>query len=201
MGGTRRARMRKKKKLPEGHLEDLFARQIADEGIITPHRRFKFHNGRRWEFDFAWPGVLGGSFFHSLAFEVEGGSWIRGRHTTGVGFEKDCRKYAAANEHGWMVLRATSGMVNDGTAIRLLKRVILRPDHLPVDSAGLCHPLSEDSTGSVTTAASTSTRRNRGSGITRCAGKGNSRASRRPTRRPPRRRRGPNRARGSLAGV
>ena len=193
--------MRKKKKLPEGHLEDLFARQIADEGIITPHRRFKFHNGRRWEFDFAWPGVLGGPFFHSLAFEVEGGSWIRGRHTTGVGFEKDCRKYGAANEHGWMVLRATSGMVNDGSAIRLLRRVILRPDYLPVDSAGLCHPLLEGSTGPVSIASKTSIRPRLGRGTTKCVGKEKGQERRRPTRPRPRRHRGPNRDRGSRVGI
>lgn len=175
-------------KLPGDHLEVLLARQIADEGIISPHRNHKFHNGRRWEFDFAWPGVIGGAFFHSLALEVEGGSWIRGRHTTGKGFENDCRKYAAANEHGWVVLRVTSSMVKSGEALDLLKRVILRADHLPVDATGLCHPLRADSTVAAPIVRSTSRRSKAAKGSTRSVERGKEAGSRRPTRRQKRRR-------------
>jgi len=58
-----------------------------------------------------------------IAVEVEGGTFIAGRHSRGKGYEKDCEKYAEALIAGWRVLRVTSGMVEDGRAIDLLKRL------------------------------------------------------------------------------
>ncbi len=60
----------------------------------VPEREYKFHDTRRWRFDFAWPEI-------KLAVEVEG----QGRHQTFVGFRRDCDKYNAALALGWRVLR------------------------------------------------------------------------------------------------
>lgn len=170
-------------------------RQIVDAGIINPHRQYKFHNGRKWLFDFAWPGILGGSFFHSLALEVEGGTWLKkGGHTSGVGFEKDAEKYLAANTHGWLVLRVTRKMVLSGTAIKSLKQVILRQQHVDVDSEGQCHTIQSPS-GRASTAASTWTKRQARKSTTKSVGKGKLKGSRRPTRPHRRRHRGPSRVR------
>lgn len=64
---------------------------------------------RRWRFDIAFPAEM-------LAVEVEGGTWTRGRHTRGSGYEKDCEKYNTAVLLGWRVLRFTSGQVWSGYA-------------------------------------------------------------------------------------
>jgi hypothetical protein len=57
-----------------------------------------------------------------LAAEVEGGVYSKkGRHTTGVGFTKDCDKYNMATLMGWRVLRFTGEMVSDGTAIQMIE--------------------------------------------------------------------------------
>lgn len=72
-----------------------------------------------WRFDFAWPDLL-------LAAEVEGGVWTQGRHTRGGGYEGDCEKYNSAQERGWTVLRFTTGMVADGRALEMLKRILGR---------------------------------------------------------------------------
>jgi very-short-patch-repair endonuclease len=82
--------------------------------LPRPEREYKFHHSRRWRFDFAWPGLR-------LVVEVEGGTWARGRHTRGAGFERDCEKYNAAALLGWRVLRFTTTMVEDGRAIETLK--------------------------------------------------------------------------------
>ena len=79
-----------------------------DAGMVREHR---FDAVRGWRFDFAFPAT-------KWALEVEGGTWSGGRHTRGKGYEEDCSKYAAATLAGWRVLRATSGQVKDGTALR-----------------------------------------------------------------------------------
>lgn len=82
-------------------------------GWVTEH---KFHNKRRWRFDFAHP-------IHMIAVEIEGGVWIKGRHTRGSGFVKDMEKYNSAEVSGWTVLRftpdQTSEMVDTVTALLL----------------------------------------------------------------------------------
>jgi hypothetical protein len=64
---------------------------------------------RRWRFDFAWPD-------YKLAVEVEGGSWIGGRHSRGAGFQSDIEKYNSAARLGWTVLRYTGRMIEQGPA-------------------------------------------------------------------------------------
>lgn len=43
-------------------------------GLSAPEPEHRFHESRRWRFDYAWPE-------HRVALEVEGGVWTRGRHT------------------------------------------------------------------------------------------------------------------------
>ncbi len=167
-------------------LEVLFNRHIQDEGLISPHRQYKFHNGRRCKFDFSWPGILSGQF-HSLAVEIDGGTWLaKSGHTTGAGFEKDREKDSAAISHGWVVLRLTSKMVKNGQAIRHLKYVLLRQEPLQVVKGGECHPLPERTEGAATVSKNSTTGGAKRSS-TRSARKGVGKASRPPTRRPRRR--------------
>ena len=100
--------------MPESRLELLLAAQIEAAGLPTPEREYKFHGTRRWLFDFAWPD-------HMVAAEVEGGIWIRGRHSRGAGFEGDCYKYNAATLAGWRVFRFTGGMLDRNEAIPTLR--------------------------------------------------------------------------------
>src|SRR5436190_13754155 len=88
---------------------DLLALQLQSERLPF-QREFRFHPERRWRFDFAFPE-------RRFAIEVEGGTWILSRHTTGSGFERDCVKYAEALCLGWRVLRVTSGQVHTGLAL------------------------------------------------------------------------------------
>lgn len=76
---------------------------------------------RQWRFDFAWPA-------RKVAVEVEGGSYVQGRHTTASGFEADATKYNEAALRGWLVLRVVPHMISDGRAIAYLERALaLRP--------------------------------------------------------------------------
>lgn len=88
-------------------------------GIMGYEREYRFHPTRRWRFDFAWPLES-----QKLAVEIEGGIWIRGAHTRGRHFESDCCKYAEAAILGWRLIRVTTGMVKDGSAVEFIRRAL-----------------------------------------------------------------------------
>ena len=90
--------------------------QIRAVGLSMPVEEHRFCK-RRWRFDLAWPD-------RKLAVEIEGGTWSHGRHTRGKGFAMDCIKYNEATLLGWCVLRVTTGMVNDGSALQYVERAL-----------------------------------------------------------------------------
>jgi hypothetical protein len=79
----------------------------ALNGLPVPLYEFRFHETRKWRFDFYFPDVR-------LAIEVEGGAseYRRGRHMRAKGFLKDMEKYNAAAEQGIRVLRYQPGKIN-----------------------------------------------------------------------------------------
>lgn len=76
---------------------------------------WRFDAARKWRFDFAWPAQL-------VAVEVEGGQWVGGHG--GDRFELDCVKYSEAAIQGWLVVRVTTAMVEDGRAVTLALRAL-----------------------------------------------------------------------------
>ena len=108
---------------PRSEAELLLSVQLEQAGIPF-EAEVKFHPDRRWRADFmigqnfAWP--VRGRFL----IEVDGGSYVAGRHTRGAGFEKDAEKLNAAAELGFRVLRYTPRMVNDGTALEQIRRIL-----------------------------------------------------------------------------
>lgn len=89
--------------------EETFALHCRAHNL-RPEREWQFCSARKFRFDFAWPT-------HKLAVEIEGGIWRGGRHSTGKGFTNDCIKYNLAAKEGWRVLRYSTEMALDGTAI------------------------------------------------------------------------------------
>lgn len=76
-------------------------------------KEYKFMNSRKFSSDFAWPELL-------ILVEIEGGTFMGGRHTRPIGYAKDCEKYNYAAMLGWTVLRFTAPMLRDGRADRQL---------------------------------------------------------------------------------
>lgn len=103
----------------ESPLESRLAAAIAAAGLPTPEREFIFHPERKWRMDFAWPEAL-------VALEVEGGTWVRGRHARPKGFAEDCEKYAEAALAGWTVFRVTGEHIGSGQAVEWLRRALER---------------------------------------------------------------------------
>lgn len=84
-------------------------------GVPTPIEEYRFHPVRLWRFDQAWPEYL-------LALEIDGGSWVNGRHNRAIGFQKDCEKFNAATELGWRVLHYTYDMI-ESDPLKVAKQV------------------------------------------------------------------------------
>ena len=102
---------------PKSLGEETLALQLRAFGIGGWVREYRFDPERRWRFDFAWEPKR-------FAVEVEGGTWIGGRHNRGVGYAKDLEKYNAASKSGWAVLRFTTEDVVSGKAIREIQKYL-----------------------------------------------------------------------------
>lgn len=112
----------KKKQYNVDNYRTFFA-MLDKEGIPHPIQEHKFHDKRKWRFDFAW-------IDNKLAMEIEGGIHIRGggRHNRGTGYEKDMEKYNAANALGWRLLRFSPQSMYLKESIELIKRMISGQD-------------------------------------------------------------------------
>ena len=130
--------------LSELGTDKLLELLLKDAGLEPPVRELKFHETRKWRFDFAWP-------LQKVAVEVEGAIYGRpvychnckarvkrrlkggrlvdvregGRHNTGSGAAKDMDKYNAAAALGWRVLRFSEEQLTDGDAcIRTVREAL-----------------------------------------------------------------------------
>ncbi len=83
--------------------------------VVKEHR---FHDTRRWRFDFAILEL-------KIAFEVEGGIFSGGRHTRGKGFIGDMEKYNTATAMGWKIIRITPS--DYSSALKYLDLILKKP--------------------------------------------------------------------------
>jgi very-short-patch-repair endonuclease len=91
--------------------EETFAQHCQAYGL-EPWREMVLIPGRKWRVDFYWGPP------HKLAVEIEGGTRQgKSRHSKGVGFENDARKYNALARAGIILLRYSTAMVISGEAI------------------------------------------------------------------------------------
>lgn len=98
-------------------LEEEVAKQIAASNLPEPEREYQFHPTRKFRFDFAWAR-------EKVALEVQGGTWIGGRHTTGAGLSKEYEKSNLAQIANWTVLQVTTDDVKHGRVVPLLEQVL-----------------------------------------------------------------------------
>jgi very-short-patch-repair endonuclease len=99
-------------KINAAHL--LLLTQIRGDGLPEPQQEYRFHPVRKWRADLAWPQ-------QKLIVEIDGGIYSQGRHTRGKGYTADCEKLNAALVSGFHVFRFTTEMVEDGSAIEVIK--------------------------------------------------------------------------------
>lgn len=74
-----------------------------------PVHEYRFHPTRRWRLDFAWPQ-------QRVAVEIQGGTYVKGRHVRGGGYRRDAEKLNALQSMGWRVFYVTAGMLREDPA-------------------------------------------------------------------------------------
>ena len=87
----------------------IFEREFSDIAAWEAdyqERYAKSKRSKRYRLDFAHPDSRTG-------IEIQGGVYNRGRHVTGSGYERDCRKYNLAYTSGWTIFLLTSQMAKD----------------------------------------------------------------------------------------
>lgn len=95
---------------------NMFTLMLEEEGIEV-EREYKFHPVRLWRFDYAIPKL-------KIAIECDGGVWNYGRHVRPTGYIKDMKKFNAAAELGWLVLKYTPEQLNSSYSIIEIKKVM-----------------------------------------------------------------------------
>lgn len=94
--------------------EDLLEAQMIKAKILTMVREYKFLTTRRFRFDFA-------DVENKLGVEVDGGVFSGGRHTSGIGFSRDCEKFNLAAIDNWSIIRITTQQVKSEQGIDWIK--------------------------------------------------------------------------------
>ena len=100
-------------------LEETLALLIREAGLPEPERECRFDKVRRFRFDFAWVE-------QKLGVEVQGGTYTKGAHSSGVGLERDYEKLNTASAGGWTVLMFSRKMIESGYAVEMIKQVMER---------------------------------------------------------------------------
>lgn len=101
----------------KSQLEEQLYFQIKACRLPLPERQYRFIPGRRYTADFAWLGPM-------LIVEVQGGSYVFGRHNRPQGFEADCERTCIAMSLGWRIMPVTGKMVKDGRALKYLEGML-----------------------------------------------------------------------------
>jgi very-short-patch-repair endonuclease len=98
-------------------LEIEFSWHLKASRVGGWETEYRFHPTRRWRFDFAFPDL-------KIACEIDGGTWVGGRHSRGKGIHSDCEKQCEAVILGWRILRFDADMVRSGAALTFLQKML-----------------------------------------------------------------------------
>jgi len=98
----------------------LFLAWLANSGFPAAQWELKFdtENDRDWRFDWAWPEA-------KVALEIQGGTFVNGRHSRGPALRKEYEKLNAAIVQGWVVIHTLAGEVMTNATARTLRRLLV----------------------------------------------------------------------------
>ena len=94
----------------------LFEEACKAHDLPIPEAEYQFAPPRKWRFDWIFEGWL--------ALEIQGGLFIKGRHTQGAWLLKEYEKLNEAVIRGYAVLMVTPQQVESGEAFALVARAL-----------------------------------------------------------------------------
>ena len=101
-------------------LENTFADLwVAYYPEIDLHSEYRFASPRRFRFDFACPSA-------KVAIEVNGGTWIEGRHSRGSGLVDEYEKINLASSLGWRVFHLCTNTIEDEAIYHMIAATIIK---------------------------------------------------------------------------
>ena len=106
---------------------DLAALCVA-HGLPPPVAEYKFLADRKFRFDWCWPHhPIATALNWRLAIEIEGGAFVGGRHSRGVGFTNDMKKYELALNNNWIVYRIAPDWLGTIGTLDTIRRLLVTP--------------------------------------------------------------------------
>ena len=94
----------------------IFEREFSDIDAWEKdyqERYLKSKRSKRYRLDFA-------HLQSKVGVEIQGGVYNRGRHVTGSGYERDCKKYNLAYTSEWTIFLLTNAMAKDSAWLSLI---------------------------------------------------------------------------------
>jgi hypothetical protein len=87
-------------------------------GLPTPIFEYKFHKDRKWKLDIAFPA-------ERVAVEVQGGLFVRGRHTQGAALLKEYEKLNELAQMGWRIIYVQPKDVTLQSTVDMIRRAMV----------------------------------------------------------------------------
>lgn len=101
----------------ESQLELLLLNRLERAGLPVGLAGQQIIPGRKFEFDRVWPA-------EKIAVEVQGATFVKGGHSSGVGIARDCEKACLAAIHGWRYLPVTKRQIENGLAVQWIAQAL-----------------------------------------------------------------------------
>jgi very-short-patch-repair endonuclease len=101
----------------DSDLEMSLYTRLERAGLPLGEGQYRIVAGRRFTWDRAYPE-------QRVCVEVQGAIHVKGAHSTGTGIERDCLKASLAAALGWRCLPVTQKMIEDGTAVELIRQAL-----------------------------------------------------------------------------
>lgn len=106
-------------RMKRSKLEIELDSQLEEAGLLEGSvAEYRFHPTRRWLMDRAWPSK-------KIYVEVQGGIFIRGRHSRPKGQLNDMEKMSEASIMGWRPILVCSVEIKNGQALDRIRRALI----------------------------------------------------------------------------
>ena len=103
--------------MAKSDLEETFAFQLRTLGLTDYVREYQAIEGRKLRFDFCFENAR-------LLVEINGGTFTKGGHSTGLGIRRDYEKNNLAQLAGWRCLMFDGAAVRSGEAVEIVRKAL-----------------------------------------------------------------------------